>query len=107
MARRRRPPRAGALAELPPFKILTQICLFQVIFYVSGTILILFSALVAGKHFSLDMVFSWRALRGDTTVGWTLGLCWMLNSFIGYGPFLRDGVLSPHCHLTGMEFSHG
>jgi hypothetical protein len=23
-------------------------------------------------------------LRGDTTVGWMLGLVWLLNSFIGY-----------------------
>ncbi|KUJ15104.1 uncharacterized protein LY89DRAFT_708603 [Mollisia scopiformis] len=83
MVRRRRPPRPGALTELPPLKILTQILLLQTIWYTVGIALILFTALVAGKHFSLDLVFSWRALRGDTTVGWMLGLVWLLNSFIG------------------------
>lgn len=83
MARRRRPPRAGALTELPPLKILTQICLLQCAYYLSATILILFTALVAGKKFSFDLILSWRSLRGDTTVGWMLGLVWMLNSFIG------------------------
>jgi len=83
MARRRRPPRPGALTELPPFKILTQIVLLQTIWYIVGTALILFTALVAGKHFNMDLVFNWRSLRGDTTVGWMLGLVWLLNSFIG------------------------
>lgn len=91
MARRRRPPRPGALTELPPLKILTQIVLLQLIWYGVGTSLILFSALVAGKHFSLDLVLSWRSLRGDTTVGWMLGLVWLLNSFIGYA------LLPPVC----------
>ncbi|KAH8819797.1 integral membrane protein S linking to the trans Golgi network-domain-containing protein [Xylogone sp. PMI_703] len=83
MARRRRPPRPGALTELPPLRILSQIVLLQVIYYVSAMVLILFTALVAGKHFSVDLVLSWRSLRGDNTVGWMLGLVWMLNSFIG------------------------
>jgi hypothetical protein len=84
MARRRRPPRPGALIELPPLKILSQIVILQTIWYTVGTALILFTALVAGNHFDLDMVFSWRSLRGDTTVGWMLGLVWMLDSFLGY-----------------------
>jgi hypothetical protein len=83
MARRRRPPRAGALTELPPLKIASQIVLLQTVFYLSALALILFSALVAGRQFSLDMVFDWHSLRGDTTVGWTLGLDWLLCSFIG------------------------
>lgn len=84
MARRRRPPRPGALIELPPLKILTQIVILQTIWYILGAVLILFMALVAGAHFDLDMVFSWQSLRGDTTVGWMLGLVWMLDSFLGY-----------------------
>lgn len=84
MARRRRPPRPGALTELPPLKILSQIVLLQTIWYAVATGLILFTALVAGKHFSFDLVLSWRSLRGDTTVGWMLGLVWLLNSVIGF-----------------------
>ncbi|EPE34406.1 hypothetical protein GLAREA_10100 [Glarea lozoyensis ATCC 20868] len=83
MARRRRPPRPGALTELPPLKILSQILLLQTIYYTVAFALILFTALVAGRHFNLDMVLDWRRLRGDTTVGWMLGLVWLLNSFIG------------------------
>jgi hypothetical protein len=98
MARRRRPPRPGALTELPPLKILTQILILQLIWYAVATALILFTALVAGKSFSFDLVLSWRSLRGDTTVGWMLGLVWLLNSFIGYVsfsfPFVSAGVTS-------------
>jgi Integral membrane protein S linking to the trans Golgi network len=85
MARRRRPPRPGALTELPPLKILSQIIILQTIHYVCGTALILFAALVAGRpRFTTDLVLNWRSLRGDTTVGWMLGVCWMADGFIGY-----------------------
>ncbi|MCJ1289211.1 hypothetical protein MMC34_000743 [Xylographa carneopallida] len=79
---RRRPPRAGALADLPPLKIISQIAMLQVAWYVIATVMILFTSLVAGKAFSADLVLSWRSLRGDTTVGWTLGLCWLLDSVV-------------------------
>jgi len=93
MARRRRPPRPGALTELPPLKILSQIVLLQIIYYIAGTSLILFTALVAGRHFSLDLVLSWRSLRGDTTVGWMLGLVWLLNSLIGFVPLAPSAYI--------------
>ena len=76
----RRPARPGALTSLSPFKILTQIVILQGAFYVIATILILFTVLAAGKPFSPDLVFSWKSLRGDTAVGWTLGLCWGMSS---------------------------
>ena len=79
----RRPPRPGALTDLSPLKLLTQIFLLQVAYYGGAIVLIVFTVLVVGKPFSLDLVLSWRSLRGDTTVGWTLGFVWMLNSFIG------------------------
>ena len=82
MQRRRRLPRAGALSDLPPLKIVKKIVLLQIAYYVCATTLILFTALVVGTSFSLDLILSWRALRGDTTIGWTLGFVWMLNSFI-------------------------
>ncbi|MCJ1475084.1 hypothetical protein MMC13_003744 [Lambiella insularis] len=90
---RRRPPRAGALTDLPPLKILSQIVLLQAAWYGVATVMILFTTLVAGKRFSLELVLSWRSLRGDTTVGWTLGLCWMLDSLVQYG-YLLSGDLS-------------
>ncbi|KAI9772060.1 MAG: hypothetical protein M1840_001348 [Geoglossum simile] len=45
--------------------------------------MVLFTAVVSGKKFSLDLVFGWRTVRGDTTLGWTLGLVWLLNSVAG------------------------
>ncbi|KAH3906411.1 hypothetical protein HBH56_203300 [Parastagonospora nodorum] len=82
MARRRRPPRPGALADLSPTRILTQIVLLQLAYYACAAVLIVFTAIVAGKEVSTDLLFNWRSLRGDTTVGWTLGLVWVLNSLI-------------------------
>ena len=83
MQGRRRPPRAGALSDLPPLKIVLKIVLLQLGYYVSATVLIVFTALVAGNNFTFDLILSWRSIRGDNTVGWTLGFVWMLNSFIG------------------------
>jgi hypothetical protein len=100
MPRRRRPPRPGALADLAPMRILTQIVVLQAGFYVSAAILILFTALVAGKEVSLDLLLSWRSLRGDTTVGWTLGLVWMLNSLIWY---LTSPLFRNHIPLTYIK----
>ncbi|KUL90538.1 hypothetical protein ZTR_00345 [Talaromyces verruculosus] len=82
MPPRRRPPRPGALTELPPLKIVRKILLLQALYYVCITALVLFTTLVAGTVFSLDLIFGWDSLRGDTTVGWMLSLVWILNSFL-------------------------
>ncbi|KAH8727115.1 integral membrane protein S linking to the trans Golgi network-domain-containing protein [Phaeosphaeriaceae sp. PMI808] len=82
MPRRRRPPRPGALADLSPTRILAQIVLLQLAYYACAAVLIVFTAIVAGKEVSTDLLFNWRSLRGDTTVGWTLGLVWVLNGLI-------------------------
>lgn len=80
---RRPPPPPHALTTLSPLRLLTQILTLQLLYYLCTTTLILFTALTAGKPFTPDLVLSWRSLRGDTTVGWTLGLCWMGGSFCG------------------------
>lgn len=77
MARRRRPPRAGAVNELPPLRILGQIAALQSIYYAAALVLMLFTSLVAGTRFSLDLVFGWAELRGDTTQGWLMGFIWL------------------------------
>ncbi|KAM0321928.1 hypothetical protein ACHAQA_009825 [Verticillium albo-atrum] len=79
MPRRRRPPRAGAMAELPPLRIATQIATLQALYYVGAIILMLFTALVAGASFNLDLVFGWDAVRGDTTQGWLCGFVLILD----------------------------
>lgn len=60
-----------------PLHILTQILTLQLLYYLLTTTLILFTALVAGRPFTADIVLNWRSLRGDTAVGWTLGVCWV------------------------------
>ncbi|KAI0534873.1 integral membrane protein S linking to the trans Golgi network-domain-containing protein [Xylaria digitata] len=77
MPRRRRPPRSGAIAELPPLRILTQIAALQGIYYAVALILMLFTSLVMGLQFSLDLVFGWASLRGDITQGWLIGFVWL------------------------------
>ncbi|KAI2624447.1 integral membrane protein S linking to the trans Golgi network-domain-containing protein [Xylaria nigripes] len=77
MPRRRRPPRSGAIAELPPLRILGQIAALQCIYYAVALVLILFTSLVMGLQFSLDLVFGWASLRGDNTQGWLLGFVWL------------------------------
>jgi len=82
MPRRRRPARPGALADLAPLRILSQIITLQILYYACGAALILFTTLVAGNSVSLDLLLSWRTLRSDVTTGWTLALCWMMDSLI-------------------------
>ena len=84
MPRRRRPPRPGALQDLAPLRILTQIFLLQAFYYAVGLVLIVFVTFVAGRHPNAGLLLDWRNLRGDVTTGWTLGLCWMLDSLITY-----------------------
>ncbi|KAH8757200.1 integral membrane protein S linking to the trans Golgi network-domain-containing protein, partial [Diaporthe sp. PMI_573] len=79
MARRRRPPRSGALTELPPLRILGQIAALQALYYFAALVLMLFTALVSGRGFSLDLVLGWSAVRGDTTQGWLNGFMWILD----------------------------
>lgn len=79
MPRRRRPPRAGALSELPPLKIAAQIAALQLIYYTAALVLFLFTALVAGTPFSAGMLLGWERVRGDTTQGWVMAFVWILD----------------------------
>lgn len=84
MPRRRRPPRPGALADLAPLRILTQIVTLQISYYAVALVLIIFTTIVAGRHPDAGLLLDWHNLRGDVTTGWTLGLCWLLDSLITY-----------------------
>ncbi|KAL6870413.1 integral Golgi membrane transport protein [Trichoderma novae-zelandiae] len=79
MARRRRPPRAGALTELQPLKIAAQIATLQALYYFAALVLLLFTTLVAGMPFSFDLILTWDRVRGDTTQGWLIAFIWLLN----------------------------
>jgi len=82
MPRRRRPARPGALADLAPLRILTQIAVLQLLYYLVAGALILFTTLVAGGQLSPALLFDWQQIRGDVTTGWTLALCWMMTSLV-------------------------
>lgn len=98
MARRRRPPRPGALADLSPSRILKQIALLQFFYYGVAIVLIVFTTFVAGRHPDTNAILDWRELRSDVTTGWTLALCWLLGSLITYvacyGPSLSILIFS-------------
>ncbi|EFX03397.1 integral membrane protein [Grosmannia clavigera kw1407] len=79
MTRRRRPRRSGALTELPPLRILTQMAILQALFYTVAVLLMLFTALVSGRSFSFDLVLGWESVRGDTTQGWLVAFVWLLT----------------------------
>jgi len=70
--RRRRPPRAGALSELPPLKILRSILLLQLSYYAAAFILLLFTVLVFGQKFSVGLVGVLAALATAGGVAWLL-----------------------------------
>jgi protein SYS1 len=82
MPRRRRPPRPGALADLAPLRILRKILLLQISYYLTASILIVFTVLVAGHDLGLNLLLDWHTVRSDTTVGWMLAMVWMLNSLV-------------------------
>jgi hypothetical protein len=79
---RRRRFRRNASEPFQPLRTLLHIALLQSVYYLAATLLILFTALVAGTPISVSLIFSWRAVRGDTTVGWTLGVVWLLCGLV-------------------------
>ena len=58
--------------------------LLQLAYYATATVLILFTVLVAGQPFSLGLILDWTSVRGDNTIGWMLGLVWLLVGFVRY-----------------------
>ncbi|CAK7564292.1 MAG: hypothetical protein SEPTF4163_002181 [Sporothrix epigloea] len=111
MARRRRPRRSGALGELPPLKILSQIVLVQAILYVSLTALLFFAERISGRPFSFGLVFGWNGIRGDTTEGLVTAFIFVLAAalfsaaaivvFVGRSKLVLDFAATLHfVHLV-------
>jgi protein SYS1 len=80
--KRRRPPRPGALSDLPPLRIARSILLLQLSYYTTATLLILFTTLVLGQRFAPALILDWRSVRADNTLGWVVGMCWVLTGFV-------------------------
>lgn len=80
MTKRRMPAHPRAPNSLAPLRILKQIAILQLTYYVSATLLILFTTLVAGQPFSANMILGSAAvIRGDTVLGLTMVLLWLLS----------------------------
>ncbi|SPO07590.1 related to multi copy suppressor SYS1 [Cephalotrichum gorgonifer] len=117
MPRRRRLRRPGALSELPPLRIVTQIAALQGIYYASALLLTLFTALAAGTRFGVDLVLGWEAVRGDTTQGWLAAFVGVLEGFCLGGAIVMlvtrsklvpDFALTTHfIHLVVCTFYTG
>ncbi|KAH7322756.1 integral membrane protein [Stachybotrys elegans] len=109
MARRRRPPRAGALGEVPPARIAAQIAVLQLLYYAVALVLMLFTTLIAGSSFSIDLVLGWDCVRGDTTNGWLIALVWVLTGGFGMAlaivALIARSKLVPDFALT-IHFLH-
>lgn len=67
------------MTEMPPLRILSQMAALQGLYYGAALVLMVFTSLVAGNTFSLDMVFGWSGVRGDTAQGWMLAFLWVLD----------------------------
>ncbi|KAK1574161.1 integral membrane protein S linking to the trans Golgi network-domain-containing protein [Colletotrichum navitas] len=118
MPRRRKPPRPGALADLQPLRIASQIAALQGLYYAAALVLMVFTALVAGSGFTLDLVFGWEAVRGDTTQGWLGAFVWVLDGglcmavaiivLIGRSKLVPDFALTMHgIHLVVVSLYTG
>ncbi len=79
MPPRRRLRRPGALTELPPLRIISQIAALQGAYYSAALLLTLFTSLASGTRFRADLVFGWEGVRGDTTQGWLQAFVWVLT----------------------------
>lgn len=88
----------NSTTSISPLRISSQILILQATYYAAMLILLLFTVLAAGadrtpsstsatqqkpSHLSprrpLDLLLSWQPLRGDTAVGWTLAICWLIG----------------------------
>jgi hypothetical protein len=67
--------------SLAPKRLFTQILLLQLVYYTIGLVFIAFYYIAAGRPFDFYVVFSWEPLRSDTTIGWTLSMVWLLDTF--------------------------
>ncbi|KAK9466695.1 integral membrane protein S linking to the trans Golgi network-domain-containing protein [Lipomyces arxii] len=105
-ARRRRIRRPSTRGDsLAPGRLFIQIIVLQTLYYLTAAVFILFTCLVAGTKFTPDLVFSWRSLQIDNTVGWTVCLVWFLSAvfdvlyltmIVGRSKLVFDFVLTIH-----------
>ncbi|CAN6674442.1 protein Sys1p [Trichomonascus vanleenenianus] len=80
-SRKTRPSMYRQVDSLAPKRLLYQIMLLQVVYYVIALALVSFYYIISGLQFRVGYVFSWEEVRYDTTTGWVLTLLWLLDTF--------------------------
>ena len=65
-----------------PKKLLIQIILLQVFYYLSALIIFYIVALLNGYEFSIDWIFQWQLVSFENTLGLTLFVLWLFDSLM-------------------------
>ncbi|OZJ04392.1 hypothetical protein BZG36_02413 [Bifiguratus adelaidae] len=73
-------PTAFRLTGWDPLLIVSQIISLQAVYYVSLSLAVLLCLLLTGRDISLDYVLSYREIRADTTLGWSIMLAFLINA---------------------------
>lgn len=67
---------------LAPRRLFVQIVELQAVYYALGLIMISFTLVVMGLPWHARYIFSWEEIRPDTTLGWTLAMLWLMDTFL-------------------------
>ncbi len=76
--------------------------MLQLAYYAIAVLIILFTASVAGQRFSLALIFDWRTVRGDNTIGWMLGFVWLFVALFAYVCRLSPSLSLFWCELRPL-----
>lgn len=66
---------------MAPRRLFWQIIQMQAAFYGMGLVMVSFVLAVFGRKWDPSYIFSWEHVRADTSMGWTLALLWLLDTF--------------------------
>lgn len=72
--------------DFAPLSLLLKILELQAAYYATAAVAMLFTCALSGRALDLSLVVSAEPVRGDTAVGWTLGVVWVLVGWIMYIP---------------------
>ncbi|KAH8551828.1 integral membrane protein S linking to the trans Golgi network-domain-containing protein [Umbelopsis sp. PMI_123] len=78
-------PASFRITTWDPILIVAQIISLQALYYVSISVVILLALAITGTELSLDYILSYTEIRADTVMGWTITMCWVINTIVGVG----------------------
>lgn len=65
-----------------PKKLLVQIIVLQIFYYLSALLIFYIVALLNGYEFSIDWIFQWELVSFENTLGLTLFVLWLFDSLM-------------------------